>query len=174
MHFDLQKLIWVGIVVLMVLSLVELWSSGQRAATEISLSQALSDIKDKKVETVEVYSERLVLTYKGEDKIATSRKEAGESFTEILDRTGINPTEVHYEIKDETIGQILISVLPSLLGTVVVIFVLLYMFRQARGAQDSIFSFGQSKAKLFDKGKQSVNFADVAGGGGGKKKLEEK
>src|SRR3989337_3050443 len=47
------------------------------------------------------------------------------------------------------------------------------MVRQARGAQDSIFSFGQSKAKLFDKGKQSVKFADVAGVDEAKKELEE-
>ena len=173
MHFDLQKLIWVGVVVLMLLSLLELWSSGQEAATEVSLSQALTDIKDKEVERVEVYAERLVLIYREEDKVATSRKEGGESFTEILDRAGISPTDVSYEIKDQTIGQILISVLPSLLGTAIVIFVLLYMFRQARGAQDSIFSFGQSKARLFDKGKQSVTFKDVAGVDEAKKELEE-
>src|SRR3989337_723427 len=47
------------------------------------------------------------------------------------------------------------------------------MVRQARGAQDSIFSFGQSKAKLFDKGKQSVKFADVAGVDEAKNELEE-
>ncbi|KKU95374.1 MAG: ATP-dependent zinc metalloprotease FtsH [Candidatus Amesbacteria bacterium GW2011_GWB1_48_13] len=70
-------------------------------------------------------------------------------------------------------GQILAAVLPSVIGTGVVLLVLLYMFRQARGAQDSIFSFGQSKAKLFDKGKQSVKFADVAGVDEAKKELEE-
>jgi len=173
MHFDLQKLIWVGIVILMMLSLFELWASGQQAANEISLSEALGDIKAKEVEKVEVYAERLVLLYREDEKIATSRKEPGESFTEILDRAGVAPTDVAYEIKDQTIGQILISVLPSLLGTVVVIFVLLYIFRQARGAQDSIFSFGQSRAKLFDKGKQSVTFKDVAGVNEAKKELEE-
>jgi len=38
-----------------------------------------------------------------------------------------------------------------------------FIFRQARGAQDSIFSFGKSKAKLFAKGKQTIAFKDVAG-----------
>jgi ATP-dependent Zn protease len=70
-------------------------------------------------------------------------------------------------------GQVLAAVLPSLLGTGLVIVVLLYMFRQARGQQDSIFSFGQSKARLFAKGKQDVKFADVAGVDEAKKELEE-
>lgn len=173
MQFDLQKLIWIGVVVLMLLSLFELWNSGQRAASEIQLSQALADIKDGKIENVEVYAERLVLKYKDSDTLSTSRKEPNESMTEILDRAGVDPTKVRYEIKDQTIGQILAAVLPSILGTGVVLLVLLYMFRQARGAQDSIFSFGQSKARLFDKGKPSVKFADVAGVDEAKKELEE-
>ncbi|MEK9200860.1 MAG: ATP-dependent zinc metalloprotease FtsH, partial [Patescibacteria group bacterium] len=47
------------------------------------------------------------------------------------------------------------------------------MIRQARGQQDSLFSFGQSRAKLFDKGKQSVKFDDVAGVDEAKRELEE-
>src|SRR3989344_4950416 len=64
MKFDFQKLLWIGIVILMGLSLLELWSSGQSAATEVQLSQALSDIKDGKVERVDVYAEKLLLKYK--------------------------------------------------------------------------------------------------------------
>jgi len=173
MQFDFQKLIWLGVVLLMLLSLFELWDSGKKAGQEIQLSQALSDIKEGRVEQVSVHAERLVLEYKDREEIATSRKEGNESFTEILDRAGINPTSVRYEIKDQTLGQIIAAVVPSLIGTGIVLLVLIYMFKQARGQQDSIFSFGQSKAKLFDKGKQSVKFADVAGVDEAKKELEE-
>jgi len=172
-NFDFQRLLWIGVIVLMMLSLFELWNSGRKASEEVSLSRALTDIKEGKVESVEVYADRLTLKYKESDEIFNSRKEGNESLTEILDRAGIDPTSVKYEIKDQTMGQILAAVLPSVIGTGVVLLVLLYMFRQARGAQDSIFSFGQSKAKLFDKGKQSVKFADVAGVDEAKKELEE-
>ena len=47
------------------------------------------------------------------------------------------------------------------------------MMRKARGAQDSLFSFGNSKAKLFAKGKLDVKFADVAGVDEAKRELEE-
>lgn len=172
MNFDLQKLLWLGVVVLMLLSLVELWNTGKEAASEVQISQTLADIRDNKVGKVEVYSDRLVLEYRdGETK--TSRKEPNESMTEILDRAKIDPAAVSYEIKDQTMGQLLLAVLPSVIGTGIVLVVLLYMFRQARGAQDSLFSFGQSRAKLFDKGKPSVKFADVAGVDEAKKELEE-
>lgn len=173
MQFDMQKLLWLGVVFLMILSLFELWSAGKQAGQEVELSQALADVKAGKVENVEVYSERLLLKYKDKEEQAISRKEPTESFTEILDRAKIDPTTVKYEIKDQTVSQMIGAILPSLIGTGIVIFVLLYMFRQARGAQDSIFSFGQSKAKLFDKGKQQVSFKDVAGVDEAKKELEE-
>src|SRR3989339_802890 len=174
MRFDFQKLLWVLVVLLMGLSLLELWNSGEQASHEVQLSQMLEDIKQGKINKVEVYTDKLALFYTDkEGEIFTSRKELNESFTEILDRANIDPTKINYVIKDQTLGQLVAAVLPSVIGTGVVLLVLLYMFRQARGAQDSIFSFGQSKAKLFDKGKQSVKFSDVAGVDEAKKELEE-
>ncbi|HBC73176.1 MAG: ATP-dependent zinc metalloprotease FtsH [Candidatus Amesbacteria bacterium GW2011_GWB1_47_19] len=173
LNLDFQKLLWLLVVILMGLSLLELWNSGKQTSQEVQLSQALSDIKDGKVEKVEIFSERLSLKYKDSKDQFFSRKEPGESFTEILERAKIPAEAVQYEIKDETFGQLIAAVLPSVIGTGVVLLVLLYMFRQARGAQDSVFSFGQSRAKLFDKGKQSVKFSDVAGVDEAKKELEE-
>ncbi len=174
MHFDLQRLAWLAVVILMLVSLAGLWFSGSSASREVQLSQALSDIKSGKVEKVEVFADKLVLAYKdNQSEIFTSRKEGNESFTEILRNANIDPTSVKYEIKDQTIGQIIGGLLPSILSGGIVIFVLLYMLRQARGAQDSLFSFGQSKAKVFSKGKQDVKFGDVAGVDEAKKELEE-
>lgn len=174
MKFDFQKLLWFGVVALMCLSLLELWNSGERASREVQLSQALEDIRQGRVEKVEVYNDRLAISYlnkKGE--VFFSRKEPSDSFSKLLETAKIEPNKVSYEIKDQTLGQLVAAVLPSLLGTGVVLLVILYMFRQARGAQDSVFSFGQSKARLFDKGKQSVTFKDVAGVDEAKNELEE-
>jgi cell division protease FtsH len=174
MRFDFQKLLWVVVMILMGLSLFELWNSGKKASQEVQLSQALSDIKDGRVEKVEVYTNNLTLIYKNkQDGTKTARKEEGVGMTELLDQVKVDPISVNYQIMDQTWGQIIAGVLPSLIGTGVVILVLLYMFRQARGAQDSVFSFGQSKARLFDKGKQSVTFMDVAGVDEAKKELVE-
>ncbi len=172
MQFDLQKFIWLIVVGLMIFSLFGLWSAGKSAGQEVQLSQALADIKANKVDKIEVFSEKLVLSYK-DGTVAISRKEPNESMTEILDRSKIDPTSVRYDIKDQTLGQLLAASLPTIIGIGATVLLFLWMFRQARGQQDSLFSFGQSRAKLFDKGKQSVKFADVAGVDEAKRELEE-
>jgi len=173
MHFNLQNLVWWAVVILMILSLVGLWSSGGKVSQEVQLSQALADIKLGKIEKVDVHADRLTLKYKDKSEEFFSRKETTESFTDVLGKANIDPTTVKYEIKDQTAGQLVSAILPSVIGTGFVFLILLYMMRQARGQQDSLFSFGQSKAKLFDKGKPSTKFADVAGVDEAKKELEE-
>ena len=173
-NFNLQRLLWAGVIVLMVLSLFELWNSGEKVGKEIQISQALEDIRAGKVEKIDVMSDRLAITYKdSKGELFYSRKEPNESMSEILDRAKIDPSSVKYEIKDQTVSQTIAAVVPSLIGTGFVVLVLLYMMRQARGAQDNIFSFGNSKAKLFAKGKMDVKFADVAGVDEAKNELEE-
>lgn len=174
MHFNMQNLMWLIVVLAMGFSLWQLWKAGSSAVHEVTLSQALTDIKDKKIEKIEVFADRLALYYidkKGE--IYFSRKEPTESLTQILERAKIDSSTVKYEIKDQTMSQVIAQTLPSLLGTGFVVLIILYMMRKARGVQDNLFSFGNSKAKLFAKGKLDIKFNDVAGVDEAKKELEE-
>jgi cell division protease FtsH len=144
----------------------------QQTSGTVDISQALTDIKDKKVKSVTVENNKVILTYNnGEMKQST--KEPNESFATLLDQSGINPSDVNYTVVDQSlsnaIGDILSIVLP--LGLMAVFFFFI-LRAQTRGAQD-IFSFGRSKARLFAKGKQSVTFNDVAGVEDAKKELEE-
>ncbi len=76
----------------------------------------------------------------------------------------INPAPP--EVKFETGESVLLSIL-SMLALPLLLFVLLWflLFRQVRGPMGggSILSFGRSKAKMSDKGKNKVTFEDVAG-----------
>lgn len=140
--------------------------------SRIELSRALADIRNAKVESVEVESERLTLTYEnGEEKVTV--KEANISFPELLERAGINPTEVNFTVNDQTVSRAIAEVISIVLPLVIIAIIFMVIFRmQSRGAQE-IFSFGRSRAKLFAKGKQSVTFKDVAGVDDAKKELEE-
>jgi len=55
------------------------------------------------------------------------------------------------------------SILSNILPLILTVIFFLFLFRQARGAQDNVFSFGQSKAKLWNKDLPKITFADVAG-----------
>jgi cell division protease FtsH len=164
-------LLWVIILLLFapfVLSLIAATSLEE----EIPLSEALADIKNQRVEKIEVEGESLHLTYKsGEQRL--SRKEGTETLIEILERTNIDPGSITIEVKDQSLGRIWWDILGTVLPLVLMGVFFLFLIRQARGAQDSLFTFGRSRAKLFSKGKQSVTFADVGGVEEAKKELEE-
>jgi cell division protease FtsH len=63
--------------------------------------------------------------------------------------------------------------LNSILPTLLIIGFFIFIFRQARGAQDSVFSFGQAKSKRYTKKMSNTKFSDVAGVDEAKKELEE-
>lgn len=144
----------------------------QNLGNEVETSRALTDIKEGKVEEVLVQDDKLLLTYEGDEtKIAT--KESGDSFTDLLEKSGVDPTSVNYTVVDQSLtkmfGEVIGILLPLLLMGAFFFFILR---SQSKGARE-IFSFGRSKAKIFAKGKQSVDFNDVAGVEDAKKELEE-
>ena len=140
---------------------------------EISLSQVLIDVKEDKINQIAVEGDKLTLDYKDEEKIFTSRKEPGQSMTEIFENAGIDPTRVEVLIKDQSFSHLWVDILGTILPLALMAVFFLFIIRQAKGAQDSIFSFGRSKARLFAKGRQQITFEDVAGIVEAKKELVE-
>ena len=76
-------------------------------------------------------------------------------------------------MKDSESSSAMTSFLSNLLPTLLMIAFFIFLFRQARGAQDSVFSFGQAKSKKYSKEMSRITFADVAGVNEAKKELEE-
>ncbi len=164
--------IWLLIIFFVAPFFISLFS-GPLPTGKVGMSQLLTDIKQEKVEKIEVEEERIMVKYKDQEGIIESRKEAGESFVDILSKAEIDPTTVSFETKDTSAARAWQGVLEILLPVVLTGAIFLFLFRQVRGQQDGIFSFGRSKAKLFMKGKQDVSFKDVAGVKEAKKELEE-
>lgn len=138
----------------------------------VSLSQVLSDIKDDKVEEVIVESEKMTVKEK-DNKTVIAYKEPGGNIYQILKDAGVDVSETKITVKDQSLSNAWINLLSTFLPIIVMVAFFLFLFRQARGAQENIFSFGQSRAKLFDKDMPKVTFADVAGIDEAKKELEE-
>ncbi|MBI3397321.1 ATP-dependent zinc metalloprotease FtsH [Candidatus Woesebacteria bacterium] len=140
--------------------------------TKVDTSQMINDIKAGKMDKVLIQSDRLLLTYKdGASKIGI--KEDNQAFADLLQKSGIDPSSVHYTVIDQSLSKVFGEVLGVVLPLIVLGAFFYFMIKvQNKGAQD-IFSFGRSRAKLFAKGKQSINFSDVAGVDDAKKELEE-
>jgi len=171
-RIDLKKILTLIVVVLFIFWLLGVVANFAVSPEEISFSQALTDIKDNRVEKIEVSGNQIDLFY--QDKtLATTRKETGESLVVILQGEGIDPTGLEIMVKDETLSQVWINILLTVIPLVIIGGFFYYAFKQAKGTQDSIFSFGKSRARQFFKGKQDATFADVAGVDEAKKELEE-
>src|SRR3989344_3043751 len=68
-------------------------------------------------------------------------------------------------VKDDSSMNAWVNIISSFLPLLLMVGFLYFIFRQARGAQESIFSFGSSKGKQFNKDFPKVTFDSVAGVG---------
>jgi cell division protease FtsH len=170
-NLNFKRILFWFFIILMGLSFLFSFA-GVQTKQEIPLSQLLNEIEEGKVKKVEVQEDRLLTTYQ-DDNFSFSRKEPGQSLTEILKEAEIDPAGVEVSIKDTSFSKIWLDILGTFLPLVLMAVFFLWIFKQARGTQEGIFSFGRSKAKLFAKGKQAVSFKDVAGVKEAKEELEE-
>lgn len=151
-----------------ILSFAEL----NKTSSKIDTSQALADIKNDKLKQVEVQGSKLILTY-NDGSIKTSTMESNGTFADLLQKEGIEPSSVNYNVVDQSLAKAIGDILGIVLPLVLMAAFFFFIIRaQNKGAQD-IFSFGRSRAKLFAKGRQNITFNDVAGVEDAKKELEE-
>ncbi|MEK7533676.1 MAG: ATP-dependent zinc metalloprotease FtsH [Patescibacteria group bacterium] len=136
------------------------------------LSTVVADVKEGKVKTIDVEDAKLTVINKDGSKYS-STKESQDSLITVLEKSGVDPKTVEINIKDLSMGAIWLGLISNVLPLVLTVVFFLFIFRQARGAQDNIFQFGQSKARIWNKDLPKVTFKDVAGVDEAKKELEE-
>jgi len=139
---------------------------------DITLSQLVTDIREEKVEKIEVRGSEL-RSYYADDAIKITRKEDGQQLVDVLRTADIDIASIDLDIQNLSFMTYFLAFLPNLLLIVVMVALLFYFLRQARGSQEGIMGIGRSKAKLFVKGKQNITFKDVGGMDEAKKELEE-
>src|SRR3989338_11674415 len=137
----------------------------------VPLSTIISDVKSGKVNSIEVYPNKIIAKQK--DQILESFKETNASVYQLFKDANVSLVKTKVVVKDETSLNNWINILTGILPIVLMVAFFWFIFRQARGAQESIFSFGQSKAKLYSKDTPKVSFRDVAGVDEAKQELTE-
>jgi len=177
MNFNLRRiLVWFLILFLFVPYIAKYLLSSTGAVVEMPLSSAISEIKEGKVESVEIKGDDLILIYpkdeEGKQVIGTSRKEEGSSFMDQLQKAGIDESKMKVSVSSQDFSKAVWGVL-SLVLPILGFGVLMFFLMRKQGGGGDMFGMGKSKAKLFSKGKQNVKFRDVAGVDEAKKELEE-
>ncbi len=137
----------------------------------VPLSQLINDVKMGKASTINVYPNKISAPEKS--ITLESFKEANADVYQLFKNAGVSLDKTKVVIKDETSLNNWINILSGVLPIVLMVAFFYFIFRQARGAQENIFSFGKSSAKLFSKDTPKVSFADVAGVDEAKQELTE-
>ncbi|MCB9813342.1 MAG: ATP-dependent zinc metalloprotease FtsH [Pseudomonadales bacterium] len=141
-------------------------------SNEISLSNLVSDVREDKIQKIEITGNELRAEYKdSSEKIAL--KEDGQDLVDIFKAAEIDLAKTDLEVQSVAASELIWKLVLSFLPVLLMIVVFLFIFRQAKGGQDGILGIGKSKAKLFVKGKQNTNFSAVGGMDEAKKELEE-
>lgn len=157
-----------GLLLLAVLFVV---SGSQDKLETVNLSQVISEVRDDKVDKIEVSGDRLEVTLK---ESGAAKQQAFKEPSASLTEYGIDPTKVTIEAKnpDSSAGRIL-DIAITVLPIIVIIGFFYFMMRQAQGSSNQAMSFGKSRARLFGSDKKKVTFADVAGADEAKQELTE-
>lgn len=137
----------------------------------VPLSQVVSDVKAGKVSEITITDNKLNI--KEGNKTLQAFKEPGSNVYQLFSDAGVKLDKTKVVVKDETGLNNWINIISSVLPIVLMVAFFWFIFRQARGAQENIFSFGQSKAKLFSKDTPRTTFSDVAGVDEAKQELTE-
>jgi len=142
---------------------------------EITLNKFVEEVESGAINKVEILDNQIKIELVDNTHQFTY-KEPGVSVYDILNQAGVKESvisKLSIQIVD-TEGQkfwtdLLIGLIPFLL----IIGFFVFMMRSAQNSNNQAMSFGKSKAKTYEKGKQKTTFADVAGVNEAKNELEE-
>ncbi len=139
------------------------------------LSWVLSEARAGRVERIEVRGDNLTVFLEGRSEPVSSRKESSSSVEEILRDSGIQVGPGAVEIAVEGPSQFgnIFGLMLNFLPLIIFGAILIFMMRQAGGANNQAMSFGKSRARQFTGTKPTVTFVDVAGQEEAKQELQE-
>jgi cell division protease FtsH len=181
----------IGIAVLLTLLFIYIWSQlfnlGTPEQYNISYSQFIEQLNASNIKSVTIknllvngeFVKEINIKLPGEKKTTTVKyfqtflpSFQGEGLITKLEEKNV-VINVESSEKGGILWQILVGVLPWVLIIGVWIFIMRRAQKQISGGPGGLFSFGQSKAKLFDVKKPIVTFNDVAGMENVKKELKQ-
>jgi len=170
--FSWKNLLLYFILVIFALFFFSAFTSPYDNNQTVPISTVITDVKKGNVSQIEVTSGNVVVTEKNGNKIQANKEQTTDVYTLFKD-AGVSLDNTKVTVKDETGVANWINITSALLPVLLMIAFFYFIFRQARGTQESIFSFGQSRAKLFNRDNPKVTFANVAGVDEAKQELTE-
>ncbi len=141
---------------------------GSNEPEEITLSQTITLSQDGQIEKILIEDDTMTITKIDGTEVKTAI--GALTIVDLQELGFVLPAD--YEVQTSSginWGGLLLNFLPLL----VLGFLLFFLFRQARGANNQAMSFGRSRARLFPANRTTVTFDDVAGVEEAKQDMQE-
>jgi len=140
----------------------------------VAVSEIISNVKKGNVAQITVEGDKLTATEKNGSKVEAFKEPSADVYS-LFDNAGasLKDKNIKVTVKDLSSMNSWINIVGAVLPVLLMVGFFYFIFRQARGSQENIFSFGQSKAKLYNKDTPKVTFNDVAGVDEAKQELAE-
>lgn len=155
------------IIFLAIIGWVILLGPTSKNSEQVGISAIASQVQESKIEKIVVEGNKITAVTK-DNKELVAYKEASQGLKDY----GITGDKVVIEIKNPDAGAIWSTLLSILLPFGLLLLILWFMTRQARGANTQAMSFGRSTARVADPRKRTT-FQDVAGLKNAKQELVE-
>ncbi len=150
---------------------------GSRAAgTQSNLTTILNQAANGQITEIVVDGDTLTATSRQDPaNPLVTNKEPGSTIFEILEAANIDPLEqgIRIEVTQPSGFSNLLGIFFQFLPLIFFGAILLFMMRQAQGANNQALGFGRSRARMFTANRPTVTFADVAGVEESKTELQE-
>ena len=159
---------WLVIGLTMIL-LFNLFNKPQGNTTSLNYSDFISQIENKAISRVNISGDTITGTTQDGRPFRTIYPRNDDELIPMLRNSGVE-INVKESEKDSFLMTIFVSWFPMLLLIGVWVF---FMRQMQGGGKGGALSFGKTRAKLMEQGKNKVTFADVAGIDESKEELEE-
>lgn len=156
--------LWI-IIILTLILLFQIYSSGRRGIQEISLSEFINKAEQGVIKQAVFEDLNVTVTDSEGNEYRTHLPYQDPELVKLLNTKGV---EVISQ-RPSRFFSILLGWFPFLIFIAIWIF----LIRSMQGGSGKVFSFGKSKARLFVGGKTNVTFKNVAGVEEAKEELEE-
>ncbi len=157
------------VILLVAILLFSFLIPGSNEPQVVPLGQVITMSQNGEINKVEIDQENMLVTTTDGKQLKTA---IGTLTIVDLKDLGLVLPGGQFDIKASggiNWGSLLINFLPLLIFGLL----LLFLFRQARGANNQAMSFGRSRARLFPANRATVTFADVAGAEEAKQDMQE-
>ena len=171
---NLKNLLVWGVFLLAIAFGIQTMTQEKSDTKKIEYSQFIQQVKEGKVDNVNINGTPLGYVIKGARNDAEKSTFVTDApMDDHLVQTLLD-NHVRVKVTPEEKPSILAGLFTSLLPMILLLAVFMWFMRaQAGGGKGSPFSFGKSRAKLLDKDANKVTFADVAGCDEAKEEVQE-